>query len=236
MKIRLDRFYRMDCLDYLRSLPDCSVDLIVTDPPYGVSYAGNRFFDDSLAYIIAHIDEWLQEMQRVLKPGCHIYIYIPTLHIDLFITAMKKHFKFINLLAARAKTSYKQPLGSWKYDVQFIAHGSKGKAKRLNRVDIQKKCDAWLNDPRNKSPNPYSYHYSSFLDDRANAEVKNHPNAKNVEQIKKLILLSSNEGEVVLDTFAGGGSVAVAAKATGRHFYTCDLVDYGVEKRLKEAA
>ena len=236
MKIKLDRFYQMDCLEYLQSLPDCSVDLIITDPPYGVEYEGNKHFDDSLKYILKHLDEWMSEMARVLKAGCHIYIYVPTLNLDVFISAMKRYFKFSHLLAARAKTSCKLPLGSWKYDVQYIAHGSKGKAKRLNKVDIQSKSKLWLNDSRNTSDNPFSYLYSSLLDDRATAEVKNHPNAKNVEQIKKLILLSSNEGDVVLDPFAGGGSVALAAKATGRHFYTCDLVDYGVEKRLKEAA
>lgn len=236
MKIRLDRFYRMDCLKFLRSLPDCSVDLIITDPPYGVDFAGNKFFDDSYKYIIKHLDEWLQEMHRVLKPGCHIYLYIPTLHIDLFVSAMKKYFVFRNLLVARAKTSVLHKAGTYKHDVQFIAHGSKGKAKRLNKVDVQRKSEVWLKDHRNTDPNPYSYHYSSFLDDRANAEIKAHPNSKNVEQIKKLILLSSNEGDVVLDPFAGGGSTALAAKATGRHFYTCDLVDYGVEDLLKKAA
>jgi DNA modification methylase len=227
MKVKLNRFYQMDCLEFMRSLADACVDLIITDPPYGVGFAGNRYFDDSMKYILANLDLWLAEMYRVLKPGCHIYVYVPTLNIDIFVSAFKEHFVFRNLLAARAKTSVLQKAGTYKYDAQFIMHGSKGKPNLLNMVDVQPKSEAWLNDPRNTDPNPYSYHYSSILDDRANAEVKNHPTAKNIKQIEKFILLSSNEGDVVLDPFGGGLSTAHAAVNTGRNFLTCDLVDYG---------
>jgi len=220
----------MDCLEYMRALPDESVDVGIFDPPYGVDHAGNRYFDDSLRYIKTHIDEWFAELYRVLKPGRHIYIYAPTLNLDIFIAAFKKQFVFKNLLVARAKTGCKQAIGAFKHDAQYVIFGSKGKPRLLKRVDIQRKSDVWMNDPRNTDPNPYSYLYSSFLDDRANAEVKNHPNAKNVMQIRKFILLSSNPGEVVLDPFAGGGAVARAAIAEGRNYYTCDLVDYGINE------
>jgi len=225
--IVMNRFYQMDCMAYMNLLPDNSVDCIVCDPPYGVDINGNKYFDDRLATVKANIDGWFSEMARVLKPHCHIYIYVPTIHMDIFISALKKYFNYNNCLPARAKTGTKVIKGHYKHDVQFIAYGSKGCPRELTKVNVQPKSKAWIDDKRNTDTNPFTYNYSSFLDTRANAEIKNHSNAKNVDQIEGFLLLSTNVGDVVLDPFAGGCSTARAARAIGRNYYTCDLVDYG---------
>ena len=227
MPIVLNYLYLMDCLEFLKLLADNSVDLIIIDPPFGVSFGGNKFFNDSYKYVESHIDDWFAELYRVLKPGCHIFIYTPTLNIDLFASTTKKYFKLVDVLTARAKSSTKQRAGTFRYDSQLILHATKGQGRLLNKVNIQKKSDYWLNDKRNTDPNPYTYHYSSILEDRANAEIRVHPNAKNIAQLEKLILLASDEGDVVLDIFAGQGSTAIAARNLNRNFLTCDLVDYG---------
>ncbi len=227
MIIELNKLYIMDCLEYLKLLADNSVDLIITDPPYGVGFAGNKFFNDSLKYVERNIESWFAELYRVLKPGHHMFIYTPTLNIDLFASTTKKNFKLIDVLTARAKSSTKHRAGTFRYDSQLILHATKGQGKLLNKVNIQKKSEYWLNDKRNTDPNPYTYHYSSILEDRANADKRVHPNAKNIIQIEKFILLGTTEGDVVLDIFAGQGSTAIAARNLNRNFMTCDLVNYG---------
>lgn len=241
MKIKMNRFYKMDCLEYMRQLPDDSVDIVVTDPPYGVNFAGNKLFNDRLNYVEKNIDFWFFEMSRVLKPSCHIYVYAPTLNVDIFVGSLKKYFVFSDILIARSKTSVLHKACTYKHDAQLILHGSKGKGKLMNKVNVQRKSSAWLNDSRNNDPNPYTYHYSAFVDSRANAELKNHPTAKNIEQIKGFLLEASNEGDVVLDPFAGGMAMAKAAIETGRNFFTCDLIDWsqldiGTYDRRRKAA
>jgi DNA modification methylase len=61
-----------DCLEVLRSLPDCSIDSIVTDPPYGLSFMGKRW-----DYDVPSINVWT-ECLRVLKPGGHLLAFAGT--------------------------------------------------------------------------------------------------------------------------------------------------------------
>ena len=61
-----------DCLDQLRLLPDCSVDSVVTDPPYGLSFMGKKW-----DYDVPGVDVWA-ECLRVLKPGGHLLAFAGT--------------------------------------------------------------------------------------------------------------------------------------------------------------
>jgi len=61
-----------DCLEVLRSMPDCSVDAIVTDPPYGLSFMGKKW-----DYDVPSVDVWV-ECLRVLKPGGHLLAFAGT--------------------------------------------------------------------------------------------------------------------------------------------------------------
>jgi DNA modification methylase len=61
-----------DCLDVLRTLPACSVDAVVTDPPYGLAFMGKRW-----DYDVPSADIWA-ECLRVLKPGGHLLAFAGT--------------------------------------------------------------------------------------------------------------------------------------------------------------
>lgn len=61
-----------DCLEVLRSIPDCSVDSIVTDPPYGLSFMGKKW-----DYDVPSVEVWV-ECLRVLKPGGHLLAFAGT--------------------------------------------------------------------------------------------------------------------------------------------------------------
>ena len=61
-----------DCLEVLRTLPDCSVDAVVTDPPYGLTFMGKRW-----DYDVPSVEVWA-ECLRVLKPGGHLLAFAGT--------------------------------------------------------------------------------------------------------------------------------------------------------------
>jgi DNA modification methylase len=61
-----------DCLDVMRTLPDASVDAVVTDPPYGLSFMGKRW-----DYDVPSVEVWA-ECLRVLKPGGHLLAFAGT--------------------------------------------------------------------------------------------------------------------------------------------------------------
>jgi DNA modification methylase len=60
-----------DCVDLMRAMPDCSVDSIVTDPPYELSFMGKTWDGAGIAY---SLDMW-REALRVLKPGGHLLAF-----------------------------------------------------------------------------------------------------------------------------------------------------------------
>ena len=66
------RLHHGDCLDVLRTMPDASIDAIVTDPPYGLSFMGKRW-----DYDVPSVDIW-RECLRVLKPGGHLLSFAST--------------------------------------------------------------------------------------------------------------------------------------------------------------
>ena len=231
-----------DCLEVMKDISDNSIDLIVTDPPYGVGFS--KGFDDSIGYVETNIDNWFREMYRVLKEGSHAYIYVPTIGIELFISTAIKYFTLKNVISGRTYTSTTYLKNNFQYNNQIILFLHKGKGRNFNNYDFIKTSQSWLKDKRNKNPKPYTYSYPAFLPDLAFANTKGngrtdrHPAEKNIELIKFFIGISSDEGDVVLDMFMGGGSTGVAAVRNLRRFIGIELnEDYFniAKKRLENA-
>lgn len=229
----MNKIIEGDCLEVMKELKDNSVDLIITDPPYGVEFQENRFFDDSKDYVFGNAEKWIKEMSRLLKDKCHIYMFTPNLEIDKWVFLIKKYFRFKNLLATSIYTTNRYLKNNFTYDLQLIIFASNGAGKRLNKVDWIKTSEDWLKDKRNKSPHLYTYQYPSYIPKKYRANVKPnfhknvlHPNQKSVELLEKFVRLSSKKGEIVLDPFSGSGSTAVACKMTNRKYI-------GIEKNAK---
>lgn len=202
-----DNIINCDVLDTnygVLNIPDNSIDLVLTDVPFGVDFKKSKFFDDSKKTVFSSCDEWITQMYRVLKKGHHCYIYVPTLQIDKWIYSIKRVFEYNNLIAVSTYTTNRYIKNNFTFDLQLIAYCSKGKAKRLNKVDWIKTSKSWYKDKRNKDPKKFTYQYKSFVPKKYRANVKTneqvkglHPNRKNQILIEKLILLSSNKKEIV---------------------------------------
>lgn len=222
------KIFNEDCKIGFKRLEDNSIDLIITDPPYGVGFS--KGFDDSKDYVVNNITEWINNMYRVLKDNCHCYIFIPTKESGIWITEATKKFEIKNILSTKTYTTGTYLKNNFSFNNQLILYCSKGKAKNFNQVDFIKTSESWLKDKRNKNPKEYTYNYPSFLEmysnekgTRKSKDKGRHPCAKNSEFISNLIKISTNETETVLDCFMGCGSTGIACKKTNRKFIGFEL-------------
>jgi len=242
LKKYINKVINSDCMDILQIFPDETIDLIITDPPYGVNF-DNEFYDDSTSVVFEKYQEWLNEMSRVLKMNSHIYIFVPSLHIDKWIKGVRKSLNFNNVIALQVyqtnrTSSIKNNL---TFDLQLVIFGSKDKAKDFNQVKWIPTSSSWLRDKRNTNPQLFTYQYPSFINSkiiRANTKPNEtikriHPNEKNPKLIQYWIEMSSTSNSIILDPFCGSGSTGEAAWKSNRNFI---LIEKNTEyyKRAKE--
>lgn len=203
-----NNIYNVDCYKAIKDIPDKSVDLIVTDPPYEIDTIGSkknnisRIFancNNELKTICDGIDNSiLDEFMRVMKKP-NIYIWcnkkqIP-LYLDYFVTKNQCCFEIM----VWCKTN-PTPLcgGNYLIDKEFCLYFRKN--VRLNTT-FDTAFTYWI-DKKNK----------------VSKDKFEHPTIKPLNIIETLIKNSSQPNDIVLDTFMGSGTTAVACKNTGRRY------------------
>lgn len=203
-----------DCLKLMKDIPDGSIDLILTDPPYRTISGGHNTpkwisgYGNSVLYkndgkIFEHNNinhyEWLKESYRILKNDSHIYIMTNLLNLfSLKEIAEKVGFKIHNLLVWEKNTCN---ANRWYMkNCEYILFMRKGKAKPIN----------------NKSSKTI-HKYNNIVGNKI------HPTEKPVELMELYIKNSTKENDVVLDLFMGSGSTGVACINTNRNFIGIEL-------------
>lgn len=114
--MEIDKIYNMDCLEGMKQIPDGSVDLVATDPPYKLTSRGSSgtmsgYWATDIARkgkVFEHndieIEEYLPEFYRILKPDAHCYIMCNNLNLPHFFEVISKSkFNFIKLLGIRTQ-------------------------------------------------------------------------------------------------------------------------------------
>jgi site-specific DNA-methyltransferase (adenine-specific) len=234
-----------DCLKQMESLEAESVDCIITDPPYGVGFK-NNFYDDSEEAVLRAIPNWYKEWHRVLKKDSYLFIFVGVKTIHHWINeGIAAGYTYKNIIAARSFNNGSiNPKNNFGFQFQPVLVFSKGKGKAFNEYDFIPTSEAWLKDKRNKNPKPYTYQYPNFIKTEwgfataKRASKALHPNEKNIDFIKFLIGIATNEGDVVLDSFAGCGSTGVACANTNREFIGMELDEkyFNIAKERIEVA
>ena len=205
-----------DCLELMKDIPDESVDLIVTDPPYKITSRGNGgnsggmfqkkivnkgqvFNNNDIS-----IKDYLGEFYRMLKPQTHCYIMTNNKNITEFLMAVKESdFHFIkNLVWVKDNKIMGQ---SYMSQFEYIIFLRKGRHKKINNCG---ESDV-LTFPNKK------------LKDENGKTI--HDTEKPVGLMKVLIDNSSQPYDLVLDPFMGIGSTGVACQNTNRNFIGFEL-------------
>ena len=193
----LNRVVQGDCVTVLRSLPDASVDLVVTDPPYLVNYRardGRRCANDRDA-------RWLlpafQQIQRVLKPDRFCVSFYGWPWIEHFMAGWKQcGFRPVSHLIWIKSHCSRQGYTRSYHEAAFLL------AKGRPPVPAQALTDV------------LRWEYTRNV---------HHPNEKPVSGLVPLIDAFSQPGDIVLDPFAGSGSTGLAASARQRRFILIEL-------------
>jgi len=195
--MELNKIELMDCLDGLRSIPDKSVDLVVTDPPYVVGVSSNaRKGSQFEGFIIEpYFREWIVEVKRVLKDDGAAYVFCDWRTYPALFRAFCNQMTIANCIVwdfgwIKAGLDY-------RYRHEFIIYLRKEESQRIKNRSL---ADVWNIKPINFTAERFH-----------NAE-------KPLEILRLMIEQSSEEGDVVLDPFMGSGSTAVACKQLNRHF------------------
>ena len=194
-----------DCFELLKDIPDESVDMILTDPPYGMNFQSGRRKtkyekikgDSNLDWL----DDFVDEIYRVSKPNTAHYVFCSFHHIDKFKQAIERKFKIKNILTwVKNNKSMGDLKGDFAPKTEFIIFFHKGR-KLINGK---------------RDPNVLEFK-------KTRNEL--HPTQKPVDMTEYMIGKFSDEGDVILDPFMGSGTTGVACLNTNRRFIGIELDD-----------
>ncbi len=199
-----------DCLKLMATIPDNSVDMVLTDPPYRVISGGNKSAQRPMGMLSANdgkifkhnnieFSDYLPEIYRVMAVRSHLYLMVNLLNLETAMSCVRDAgFKIHNLLVWQKNNV--TPNRWYMKNIEYVIFARKGKAKSIF--------------------NPSSKTCHSF-DNVSLGRV--HPTQKPVDLMQHYIRNSSEIGDVVLDPFMGSGSTGVAAKNLNRKFIGIEL-------------
>ncbi len=229
----LDCIIHGDCRTVLKTIADESIDLIITDPPYGVNVHEvltdvtaiikdeDKFDDSDDTWKV--ILEVRDDLHRVLVPGSHLYIFcaIENFRAIRDYYAEKFLVRRVPLVWSKVYGGKTQsPDFQWGNSWEPIIFCSKG-TRAFNKNEA-------LKPPRG----------DVLVYSRVQGTDKVHETEKPLHLIKDLIEVSSDPNELVLDPFAGSGSTGAAAIISGRKAILIEEKDYHIttiKSRLEEA-
>lgn len=228
-----------DAIEQMKKIETASVDLIVTDPPYNLSKdygytKDNLEFDEYLAFT----REWLKEAVRVLKADGTIYTFMGMRYISYLFSILEQEFGLH--FNSWITWYYTQGIGKTKgfsprHDDILMFTKQKSKFTfNLDDIRIPQKFYRSVNNMRGANPgNVWEFSHMHYC----NKNRKKHPTQKPEGIYERMILASSNEGDLVLDPFVGSGTMLRVCQQTNRKGIGIDINQEYIEmasERLKE--
>lgn len=242
LQTELGELWRSDVFELLQSFDDASVDLVVTDPPYAIKKDSWDVFPSIEDYVL-WCDRWLSEVERILVPegtayvcgfseiladvkarsakrfaGCRWLVWYYRNKANLGKDWGRSHESILHLR--------KKPTTKLNVDAVRVPYNNHTKRypERVQAVTSQyggkdKRRDRWQPHPLGAKPRDV---FEIPVLCNGTAERNEHPTQKPEELIRRMIAASSNEGDLVVDPFAGSGTTAIVAERLGRRWVVGD--------------
>ena len=233
-----------DCVEVLNKKIDAqSIDLIFADPPYnlsgnGLKWEGNKTGGDwymvneqwdkmTASEYVQFTRKWIGACDRVLKASGSIYIACSYHNIgEVMIVLKQLDFKINNIITwYKTNSMPNMTKRVFTHSTEFVVWAVKGSRWSFNYETVKE-----INPDRQKNGNPKQMRDlwelplvqgKERLRGKDNRAV--HPTQKPEEMLKRIILASSNKGDIVLDPFLGSGTTTYTAKKYGRRWIGIEL-------------
>lgn len=220
-----------DCLEEMKNIPDGSIDLILTDPPYGTTACK---WDSVIPF-----EPMWEQLNRIIKPNGAVVLF----GSEPFSSALRmsniKNYKYDwvwmkNTPTGMAQASY-QPMKYHENIILFYDKKPLFNKQMIEREGVGKDCykyEHYCGDSNHVKMNKVKKHYSEKLvnpstillfNTAPNRKNKLHPTQKPVALMEYLIKTYTNENEIVLDFAMGSGTTGVACKNLNRDFIGIEL-------------
>ena len=242
-----------DTFETMKMLPEKSIDLVIADPPYNLTKAfhGNTFSKKKASEYEEYTRRWLSLVSPLLKDSGSIYVCCDW-ETSLIIGWVMEDFFDVRNRITWQREKGRGAFANWKNGMEDIWFATKSASYTFNldAVKIKKKVIApyridgkpkdW---DKTQDGNYRNTCPSNFWDDItipfwSMAENTAHPTQKSEKLIAKIMLASSNKGDVVFDPFLGSGTTSVVAKKLDRNYLGIEMNEQyciWAEKRLEMA-
>ncbi len=240
--------YHADCREILPLIPDKSIDLVLTDPPYNenYNYRGSDFTDYRNDYYV-WLEHLLIDSKRLLKGIGSIYWKHSSRQIDKMLPLLNKHFTFRNLIIW-VSNSQAHPQDNYDSYYEPIYYFTKSDDYTFNKRSELRKMpkdywsgegkefvgllvNCWYDIPKIQAGclTPEGIH---------SGKEKSHPSSMPTRLAERIINVSSNRDNMILDLFLGSGTTALASKILGRKCIGIEIEEKYCEiakKRLSQS-
>ncbi len=246
----IDQIIQEDCLEIMKNIPDNSVDITFADPPFNLGKKYNGYRDNKELH--AYLDwckRWIYEMVRITKPTGSIFVHNIPKWLTYYATFLNEIAYFKHWIAWDAPTA---PMGKSlqpsHYGILYYAKDRKETKFYEIRYPHKRcrKCNYLLKDYGGKKAglHPFGPLVSDVWTDihriKHNKYRDEHPCQLPIHLLERIILMSTDENDIVLDPFVGTGTTVISAKRLGRRFIGIDIdekyVNITKDKLFRESA
>lgn len=253
--MELNKIYNEDCLEGMKRIPDGSVDIVVTSPPYNIGktygvYDDNKDFGEYTEWCRL----WMNELKRVVKNNGSIWInsgYVKTGR-NQTMPLSYEYYKLMDLPMVQEVVWHYE--GGMSYKKRFTHRTERWQwfSKRPSEVlfnldDVRDLSLNRTNDKRNhplgKNPTDYWYFDRVVGGTGKTKEKTKHPAQFPAKMIERVLKACSEKGQLVLDPFMGSGTTAIAAINTNRNYIGfeldeeyCNMAKNRVKKHTRQLA
>lgn len=231
----LNNIIEGDCLELMKNIPSNSIDMTFADPPFNLKKKYNHYEDSKeKTEYLEWCNTWMSEMVRITKSTGSIFVHNIPRWLTYFTEHLNKIAYFRHWIAWDAGGA---PMGKTLLPNHYgILYYTKSKSyKDFKFYDIRvphprcRSCNELLKDYGGKKDQAHVFGplASDVWNDihrlRHKKRRDEHPCQLPVPLLERLILMTTDENDIVFDSFMGTGTTAVAAKQLGRNFIGIDI-------------